>query len=132
MKRVRVTASLCAFCAVALLAFALGCASSRHQETENLLSAAGFKTVTADTPRRQADLTNLPAHQITRTERDGQVYFVYPDPPNNLLYIGQQEQYNQYQRLRLQRQMAQDQLSAAQLNASYWGAWGPWGPWGGW
>jgi hypothetical protein len=128
MKRAK--ASLIGIGAIALVALALGCASTKN--TEDMLSAAGFKTVPADTPRRQADMANLPAHKITRTTRDGVAYYVYPDPNNNVLYVGGQSQFDRYQNLRVQNQMAQEELSAAELNANYWGAWGPWGPYGGW
>ena len=40
--------------AFALLAMAVGCANTQH--TENLLSAAGFRTVIANTPQRQEQL----------------------------------------------------------------------------
>lgn len=112
--------------AVALVALALGCASGIH--TENLLSAAGFEMVPADTPQRQAHLKTLPAHEISMTQRDGKTYFVYPDPPHNVLYVGQQAQYNQYQKLLVQNHIAEQQLNAAQINANNWGRWGPWGP----
>ena len=44
--------------AIALLAMALGCANT--QQTENLLSAAGFRTIIANTPQRQQHLKTLP------------------------------------------------------------------------
>jgi hypothetical protein len=43
--------------AIALLALAVGCANTQH--TENLLSAAGFRTVLANTPQRQEQLKAL-------------------------------------------------------------------------
>ena len=119
----KVTALLSIVGAVVLVGMAIGCASTK--QTENLLSAAGFKMVPADTPQRQAHLQTLPPKKVSMTQRDGQTYFVYPDPAQNVLYVGQQAQYNQYQHLREQNQMAQEQLEAAQLNAD-------WGPWGGW
>ena len=43
--------------AIALLALTVGCANTQH--TENLLSAAGFRTVIANTPQRQEPLKAL-------------------------------------------------------------------------
>ncbi len=45
--------------AIALLALTVGCANTQH--TENLLSAAGFRTVLANTPQRQEQLKALAA-----------------------------------------------------------------------
>ena len=102
-----------------------GCASTKPAERESLLSAAGFKMVPADTPQQQAHLKTLPAGKVSMTQRDGKDYFVYPDPAQNMLYVGNQAQYEQYQKLRVQHQMAQDQVTAAELNTD----WGPWGAW---
>ncbi len=120
----KVTTLLSILCALALVVIASGCASTK-KNTENLLSAAGFKMVPANTPQRQAHLNTLPPNKVSMTQRDGKQYFIYPDPAHNVLYVGQQDQYNQYQKLREQNQMAQEQVEAAQLNAD----WGPWGVW---
>ena len=110
----------------ALVALAIGCSTTK--ERENMLSAAGFKMVPANTPERQAHLTSLPADKITPVQRNGITYYTFPDPKNNVLYVGQEAQYQQYRNLRLQKQMADEQLEAAQMNENAWGAWGPWGP----
>jgi hypothetical protein len=62
---------------------------------------------------------------------DGKVYFVYPDVAQNVLYVGQNAQYQRYQQLREQNQLGQEQLNAAEVNAD-WGAWGTWGGEGWW
>jgi hypothetical protein len=42
--------------------------------------------------------------------------------------VGQQAQYDAYQKLRLQKQLAADQVQAAEMNSEpAWGAWGGWG-----
>jgi hypothetical protein len=125
MRRVTILAS--AVSAVVLVVLAVSCAT---RQTEDLLSAAGFKMVPADTPERQANLETLPKGRITRTQRDGQIYFLYPGQTDNVLYVGNQAEYDQYQKLRVEQHMSQEQLNAAEMNATYWGMWGPWGPWG--
>ena len=115
-----------------LVALAIGCSSTKS--TENMLSAAGFKMVPADTPEKVAHLNSLPPDKITTVQRNGTLYYTFPDPKNNILYVGQQPQYEEYQKLRLQNQMTQEQLSAAEMNENAWGVWGPWGggPYWGW
>jgi hypothetical protein len=126
----RVLSSLMSIGATALVALASGCGSI--QSTEDMLATAGFKSTAADTHGRQVDLAILPPHQISRTTRDGATYYVYSDPNNSVLYVGGQSQFDRYQNLRVQNQMARDELAREEINSTYWGAWGPWGPWDGW
>jgi hypothetical protein len=114
---------------VILVALAIGCSTTKS--TESLLSAAGFKMVPASTPAQEAHLKSLKPNQVTMAQRDGQVYYTYPDVPHNVLYVGKEPQYQEYQKLRLQKQMSDEQLNAAELNNSApWGAWGGWGGFG--
>jgi hypothetical protein len=108
--------------ALALLALTVGCANTQH--TENLLSAAGFRTVIANTPQRQEQLKALPPDKVTLVQRHGKNYYVYADPANNQIFVGTPSQYQKYQQLRLANNLAQDELQTAQLNS-----WGP-GLWG--
>jgi hypothetical protein len=110
--------------AIALLALALGCANT--QQTENLLSAAGFRTIVANTPERQQHLKTLPPDKVTLVQRNGKNYYVYADPAHWQIFVGNPSQYQKYQQLRLANNMAQDQLEAAQMNSLNWGMWGPW------
>jgi len=107
------------------MAVAIGCSTTKSRE--DMLSAAGFKMEPADTPQRQAHLKSLPADKITPVERDGITYYTFPDPKNNVLYVGQDQEYQRYRQLRYQKQLADEQLTAAQMNENDWGAWGPWG-----
>jgi hypothetical protein len=109
------------------MALAIGCSTTR--EKENTLAAAGFKMMPADTPEKKAHLNSLPAGKITPVQREGTLYYAFPDPKNNVLYVGQEQQYQLYRQIGLQKQIGDEQLSAAQLNNN--AAWGFWGPWGG-
>jgi hypothetical protein len=110
-----------------LVALATGCSTTKT--TESLLTASGFKMVTATTPQQEAHLKSLPPHKVTMVVRSGQPYFTYPDVKNNVLYVGQEAQYQAYEKLAVQKQMADEQLNAAELNnEAPWGAWGAW-PW---
>jgi len=110
--------------AIALVALALGCANT--QRTENLLSAAGFRTIIANTPQRQQHLQTLPPDKVTLVQRNGKNYYVYADPAHWQILVGTPSQYQQYQQLRLANNLAQDQLATAQMNSMNRGMWGPW------
>jgi len=114
--------------AFAILALVLGCAANT-QSTENLLSAAGFRTIVANTPQRQQHLKTLPPNKVVLVQRNGKNYYVYADPAHYQIYVGNPSQYQQYQQLRLARNLAQDQLATAELNQQSTMDWGMvWGP----
>lgn len=111
----------------ALVALGAGCQTTR--QTEDLLSAAGFKIMPASTLEQQTHLKTIPSGKITSVQRDGKMYFVYPDKAHQVIYVGTDAQFQEYQKLRLKNQMAAEQVEAAQMNADP--SWGMWGGWGG-
>jgi hypothetical protein len=109
--------------AAVLLTLAIGCTSS-SEHTESLLTAAGFKTLQATNTQQGAHLNNLPEGKFITVHRNGTVYYTYPDAPKQVLYVGQQQQYQEYLILRLREQMAGDQLKA--VDEQPWEVWGTW------
>ena len=119
---------------VALGLSVTGCAAIRaHQtvETEQVLAAAGFQVKPADTPEKLAHLQTLTPRKVVRYTRNGQPQYVYADPETcKCLYVGDEQRYQKYQELSLQKKIADEQMSAAQTNwdaSMNWGAWGPLG-----
>ena len=113
-------------------AFLTGCAAIERAErksTEQILAAAGFRILPANTPQRQASLAELKPFTIHRQIRGNFVYYVYPDPVNNFAYFGDQAAYSRYQNLVIQQQISDQNMMAAQM-ASMPGPWGGWGYWG--
>lgn len=96
------------------------------QRTEELLSAAGFKSVPANTQAQQARLKALPANMITMVQRHGREYFVFPDTSQNVLYVGQKSQLQKYQALRGEQvRLAQDEMNNPMVSPE-WDEWEPW------
>jgi hypothetical protein len=109
--------------------FAAGCSTTRHTasgNTENMLSASGFKAMPATTPQREEHLRSLPTDTLTVANLNGHNYFLFPDPAENVLFVGQQTQFQQYQKMRLDNQMALAQVNTIPVNDDWtlWGAWG--------
>jgi outer membrane murein-binding lipoprotein Lpp len=110
-----------------------GCASGSKI---TLLSAAGFRTVVPSTPAQIAQLKSMPQRKVVPVTKKGKTAFLYADAANNVLLIGNQKQYQQFQQYNLQYKIQQDQEATAALNADAsqeWGAWGGiggpfWGP----
>jgi hypothetical protein len=112
----------------ALLAALLlaGCTAIRRSEarqTEPLLAAAGFQAIPANTPERLTDLHTMPPLQLVARPKDGHFVYTYADPYDcQCLYVGGPAEYSAYQRLAVQKAIAEAQRQAA-LD---WELWGPW------
>jgi N-methylhydantoinase A/oxoprolinase/acetone carboxylase beta subunit len=98
--------------AAAILVFAFGCSTTR--QTENLLSEAGFRAMPATTSQQQALFKTLPPDKVTIVVRDGKTHYVFPDIAHQVLYVGEDAQFQEYQKLRLQHRMAEEQAQAAE------------------
>jgi hypothetical protein len=105
---------------VATLAGAIllaGCASMGSSNTKSLLSAAGFITRTPETPKQKDIYASLPAYKIQRATIPGKgVFYVYKDEKAGIAYVGRELEYQRYQRLAIQQQIAEDQYMAAEMD----------------
>ncbi|HEY7002481.1 MAG TPA: hypothetical protein VH330_12145 [Candidatus Udaeobacter sp.] len=115
--------------ALASLFFA-GCASTESANTTSLLTAAGFRAHTPQTPKQQQIYAALPPYQVQRATVPGKgVFYVYKDQNAGLAYIGREAEYQRYQQLAVQQQIAQNYYMAAQMEqAAAWQWYGAWGP----
>ncbi len=111
-----------------LLAGCIGvsaCASGVEQK-EDLLAAAGFTLVPANTPQRQASLASLPPHKFVHQVRNNVVIFTYADPTIcDCLYVGNQAAYDRYRQEVFAKNIANEQQMTAQMNNMNWDGWGP-------
>src|SRR6516164_8758444 len=119
--------------ATALLAFMTGCATTpiaSTQDKANMLIAAGFKTISPKTAEQQQRLQQLQTGQVAQIQKNGRTYYIVADPTQNVVYVGGPAEYQAYQQLRAQRQLAQENLQTAEMYqdaAMDWGTWGGWG-----
>jgi hypothetical protein len=113
---------------LAILALTAACATNTKSR-ENLLTAAGFKTIVASSPQQQQHLKSLPAGKISLVQRKGKPYYVFPDTTHNQLFVGSPSQYKTYQQLRQQNKIATEQLESAELYQEATTQWEMWGPW---
>jgi hypothetical protein len=83
-----------------MLVWAAGCASTRHAEqTEHLLTQAGFKSVAASSEKQVVHLKTLPVDKLTVVKIKGKTYYLFPNSAHNRLYVGNPEAYQSYQQL---------------------------------
>jgi len=116
--------------AAAVALFVAGCAEMGAGNTTSLLSAAGFRARTPQTPRQQQMYAALPPYQVERATVKGKgVFYVYKDEKAGVAYIGREQEYQHYQQLAIQQQIAQERYMASQMEADaawqWYGAWGP-------
>ena len=106
----------------------------RAAQVEPLLAAAGFRMLPADTPEKVAHLQKLTPLKLTPRKHQGQLQYAYADPyACHCLYVGDEAAYRQYQRLALEKKVADeerqaammDQAAAAEMDAvDFWGPFG--------
>jgi hypothetical protein len=130
MKQKRVSVMMIG--ATVLLALTAGCATTATfpQDKANMLVAAGFKTITPKTAAQQQKLQQLQTGQVATIQKNGRTYYIVANPPQNVVYVGGPHEYQAYQQLRAQNQLAQENLQTAEMYqdaAMNWGAWGGWG-----
>ena len=115
MKRATLTAAL-----LAVLFTLPACTAMKKWEagdTDDLLVAAGFSIKSANTPEQMAKLKAMTPLKIVRRVKDDKMYYTYADPYDcQCLFVGDSDQFQKYQSLAIKKQMAQDQLQAAEAN----------------
>jgi hypothetical protein len=133
MNMAETTSLRCSIAGLGLAVALAGCAAiDRHEaeQREQLLAAAGFQMRPADTPAKLADLERMQQHKLVRHERDGEAVYVYADATDcKCLYSGNQHNYAEFEKLRVQEDVAQQEMMAAEMNqqaAMNWEMWGPW------
>ncbi|NUP13603.1 MAG: hypothetical protein HOW73_46805 [Polyangiaceae bacterium] len=121
------------FAIITMIGAFTGCAAiqaSEAKSTEDVLAAAGFRQFPADTPERQQALDAMKPRTITTVTKNGKRYWVYPDPEYcQCLYAGSESEYQEFKRLSLEKEIADQNLQAAeeaQDAAMRWQTWGPW------
>ena len=103
-----------------------GCQTIENEEaqsTEQVLAAAGFHMKQATTPQQIANLEALTQRKIVIHDQDGQTRYVYADAEGcKCVYVGDEKNYDEFQKLSIKQEIAQDNLDASMD----WGMWGPW------
>ena len=117
------------FAAAVSTLFVTGCAEVGSGNTTSLLTAAGFRAHTPQTPRQQQIYAALPPYQVERATVKGHVFYVYKDEKAGVAYIGREPEYQRYHELAVQQQIAQNYYMAAEMDRA--AAFGWYGAWGG-
>jgi hypothetical protein len=109
------------------------CAGVGSSNTERMLSASGFQPKKPQT-EKQTELYNaMEPYKLYNKEIDGKMLYGYKNPKEGIVYVGGPKEHQQYQKYAVEKQLAQDQRVAAemQMEAAYgWSTWGPYNRYG--
>jgi hypothetical protein len=104
----------------------VGACAQVVQNKEDMLAAAGFTIVPANTPQRQAALAAMPPHKFVHQTRNGAMLYAYADPTIcDCLYVGNQDAYGRYQREVFLKDLANEQRMTDDMYQMSWDTWGP-------
>ena len=121
------------FAIAAATLFVAGCAEMGSGNTTSLLSAAGFRVRTPQTPKQQQLYAALPPYKVERATVQGHVFYVYKDEKAGVAYVGREQEYQRYQQMAIQQQIAQNYYQAVAMDRAaafgWYGAWGPRAMW---
>jgi hypothetical protein len=105
---------------IVAVSFATACAETPRQRAlriEPMLSAAGFHIHPADAPQRQEELTSMTPLKVRYYVRDGKLHYWFADPARcQCIYVGNEQNYQTYEQIKLQQQTAQREEAAAMMN----------------
>jgi hypothetical protein len=109
------------------LLLALACQTYQQNKKENILADAGFKLIAANTPERIQALNNLPPGKISKVDRDGTTYYVYPDAAGcRCLRVGREEQYQRYVKMASARNAGVLETTGADTQSEAFKGYEPW------
>ncbi|MHB9074123.1 MAG: hypothetical protein ACYC6G_11430 [Desulfobaccales bacterium] len=110
--------------------FLVGCAtapsgSSSTPTQANLLTQAGFKAHTPQSPQRVALVDTLPAKKVVVNQYNKPLYLVCTDQDTNQCYLGDKAAYDRYQQLAIQNAIPEDQhkVSEQRSDPEWWNMW---------
>jgi hypothetical protein len=107
------------------------CASleEKVQDTEQLLAAAGFKINYAQTAEQQANVKGMTQQKLVAHPKGDKVMYVYADASIcQCVYVGDADAYARFQKLAVEKEIADEQRQAAETNLDATMNWGMWGP----
>ncbi len=94
--------------AVVGLILGIGCAITPtttiagSPQKEVMLQQAGFKSQAVTTARQRELLQALPEGHVSIVQHNGKSFYAYPDVAHNLIYTGNEAQYQAYKQVQLE------------------------------
>lgn len=112
--------------AVFTLAWTLTACTTHLQQKEQFLREAGFKAATPSTPAQIDRVHSLPQGHITQVNHRGKILFVLADAKQNLLLVGNNARFEQYQQILYRKKVNPEHIDE-KVDKMEGGDWGDWG-----
>jgi hypothetical protein len=101
MKKLYMLTSLAGAMAVIALITACQTVATNQAEIaaskkEFLLAQSAFRVITVTTPKQQQAINGLAQYRVSAVKYNGKLYYVFPTPTKDKIYVGRQEQFNAY------------------------------------
>ena len=71
---------------------------------------------TPESARQRELFAELQPYRLQRGSHEGKTFYAYKDEKQGIAYVGGEKEYQKYQELAIQRQIARAQYEAAQMN----------------
>ena len=107
----------------------VGCASVGSSNTKSLLAASGFREMTPETAKQKELYAAAPAYRVQRITANNKTFYAYKDEKNGTALVGNESNYQQYEKLDVQQRIAQQEYQAAEMRRE--AAYGWYGAYGG-
>ena len=112
MKKLLTLASIASTMAVLALITACQTVATNQAELiaskkEFLLAQSGFRVITVTTPKQQQAINGLTQYRLSAVKYNGTLYYVFPTPTKDKIYVGKQAQFNAYKNALAAQQMGQ-------------------------
>jgi hypothetical protein len=92
------------------------CASTAVQNTESLLSAAGFRPESLSPQAGLTTYNQVAPYELERDTVNGHSVYLYADKEKGVVYVGRDEAHQRYGQLLRQQAAAQNAAEAAYAN----------------
>lgn len=112
---------------------------SNSRDKEEMLAAAGFQMKLAETPEQLANIEKMQQRKLVPHVKEGRNMYIYADAEFcHCVYVGTEENYQQYEGMVYQKELADQKQATAQMESENfinesammdWDVWGPWEPW---
>jgi len=119
MKKLYIPTSIASAMAVMALMSACQTVATNDAELtaskkEFLLAQSGFRVITVTTPKQQQAINGLAQYRVSAVKYNGKLYYVFPTPTKDKIYVGRQSQFNAYKSALAGQQGSQPAGQAAQ------------------
>jgi hypothetical protein len=84
---------------------------------EFLLAQSGFRVITVTTPKQQQAINGLAQYRVSAVKYNGKLYYVFPTPTKDKIYVGRQQQFNAYKQALAAHQASRQAQPGQQLIA---------------